>query len=65
MQQVQRRHQQGESISALARAFHLSRGTIYRYVQVQQPPSHQRSSPYDGYRSFSYSYPPSARQERR
>ncbi|SDO05715.1 transposase [Alkalicoccus daliensis] len=52
IQQVQLRHEQGESVAGLARAFHLARGTIYHYLTVQTPPSHKRGSPYDSYRSL-------------
>lgn len=50
IQQVQLRHQQGESIVGLAAAFQLSRGTIYHYLTVRTPPSHKRGSSYDSYR---------------
>ncbi len=35
----------------LSRAFHLSRGTIYQYLTIKHPPSHQRGSKYDSYRA--------------
>jgi transposase-like protein len=41
---VQQLHQQGKKIAAIARQFHISRGTVYKYLKHTKRPDLRRSS---------------------
>lgn len=50
IQEVHHMNNQGYSITSIARVLHLSRNTVYRYLEMKNKPSNRRWSRYDRFR---------------